>query len=172
MWASHLQALPAIILGICTLLAAASLFTHATTIAPVCPQLVAKLSALPSGKLAARPGGRFTVAVNVWNKGSTDLQGAGLRIAMPFSMDKMSASTSGHKGTHGVYMAPPNVYWPTFSLKAGKKTTFKLTGTVSPCQEVGTFHLDAAVYLASRNCSSPALPSKRVRTGRNGGGWG
>ncbi len=148
-------------------IAAALLSTHATSIAPACPQLVAKLRALPSGmKFAAQPGGKIAVRVAVSNTGSMDLEDAGLRIAMPFSVSKMSATTVGHKHKSApmVYVAPPNVYWPTFSLKAGKKIVFKLTGILSPCQEAGVFRLDAAAYLASRNCSSSALPSKKVRT--------
>lgn len=149
-------------------MAAASLFGHATTVE--CPQLAATLNAMPAGtKLAAKPGGKFRVMVTVMNTGSTDVEDAGLRITLPFSLNKMSASTSpigGSKSVRGVTVAPPSsLYWTTFPLKAKKKIRFKLAGALSPCQEVGFFQLEAAAYLAGRNCSSTALPSKKVRIG-------
>jgi hypothetical protein len=131
---------------------------------PACPDLAVVLSARPT---TAKPGGPLGVRVKVRNAGTTPLQDVGLRLTVPLggiSYHKATAHPriAGDDGSYNPFFQAPQVYWPRFSLQAGKARTFTLKARVSKCQAAGTFVLEAAAYLAPLNCSTLKTVQVRV----------
>lgn len=126
---------------------------------PACPGLAVTLSTKPAIRKA---GGPLLVQVKVRNTGATALSDVGLRVTVPLNVkyNKLTVhpGIKGSDGTSNPLALKPQVFWPLFSLDAGKGRTFRLRGALSKCQEGGSFDIKAAAYILSRNCSSAAAP--------------
>lgn len=122
-----------------------------------CPSLAVEVSTSPTARK------QFGVTVKVRNIGSAALQNVGLRVTVPLNVtyDEVKVQPPLEDGSaQGPVFLAPYVYWPGFSLKAGKARTFRLEGKVAKCQDPGTFALQAAAYQLSANCSTSTGPER------------
>ena len=125
--------------------------------ASTCPSLALTASAKP--RTARKPGSAFTVVAKVRNTGRTRLDNVGLVINVPINALNESKAHPSFKRSEASNAAPvfngQFVFWPKFSLAAGKGLTFKLRGKVDKCQEAGSYDVNAAVYIDSLDCATP-----------------